>query len=700
MAEARFEASYDLEEHEILQKAVAKGNVSKVQSLLQKFTRDEASDVLKYRPSNTAVPLVILAIRHRHEKLVRFLIDHYDVEVDRGDSIKPPKGAASATESDCTPLLESIFSSSPTILNILCKEIKDLNNLYPVHLVCQRKIHNATMKLTVLLRNGADVNIKDETGLTPLNVTCQNGNYKLSLILLQHGADVNLCSSDGNTALHHLIEHSEDLQKSSSKATLQTAGALLQHGILQTPNGKGITPLRLACLKGSKPIVQFLLDSLPVDDGQRANCYELLASSILYKHGLVSIEKKYQMQSYHLLHKAMLLRYSHDPPLRKCVKEERCVAFLSHAQTQTLDELTAIRTSSEELIKEVITARQRILDEDLYHDHLLPLLRTYYNCKVEEFRQKKDILYGRRCSLSMSRPPYVPPKRSVDGDNMLHTACREISPVYDRWLLKFSNQARGGLAELLKILHACGEDVNAQNSKGETPLHLLLWDSRLNELIKQPSSLNDVDLPEAVRVLLLAGANPNIRSIGDEETSLHIAMSGYAYFFYKIADMDNTVRSDFNMRGWNVIITLLLKCGANPNAIDCQGNSALHSLMKNMFSSNPFQDYFKTTRDYRTASCCSKDRFENRRQFFHEAVHIIQSYGGCAHTTNRYGLSAIEMCKDEDLKEKMRQDIKVTFVHFTLSGLAAAAIRKHQIKFHDKLPAKLIRIVELREIES
>ena len=179
MAEARFEASNDSEDYEILLKAVAKGHVSKVQSLLQKFTRDEASAVLKYRPSNTAVPLVILAIRHGHEKLVRFLIDHYDVGIDRRDSINLPKGAASRTAADCMPLLESILASCPATLNIFCKKMKDINSLYPVHLVCQRKIHDETMKLTVLLRNGVDVNIKDETGLTPLIVACQNGNYEL-----------------------------------------------------------------------------------------------------------------------------------------------------------------------------------------------------------------------------------------------------------------------------------------------------------------------------------------------------------------------------------------------------------------------------------------------------------------------------------------------------------------------------------------
>ena len=626
--------------------------------------------------------MLILAIRHRHEKLVRFLVDHYDVRADQTDSIKPPEDAASANkEADCTPMLESIFTSSPTILNILCKKMQDLNSLYPVHLVCQRKIHDATMKLTVLLRNGADVNIKDETGLTPLIIACQNGACELAVILLQYGADVNLCSSDGNTALHHLIEHCDDLQKSAEKAIRNTSKALLQHGILQTPNGKGLTPLRLACLKGNMPMVQFLLDNLPDDDRETANCYELLASSILYKHGLMSSKNKHLLESYQFLHKAMLLRYSHDPPLRKCMNEKLCVTFLSHVEAQTLDNLAAIRTSSECLAEEMIVVRHRILDEDLYHDHLLPIVRTYIDHKVEELRQSYYVTARHYDNL-----PNCIPKSFVHGDNTLHIACREISEMYQNGLLK--QRSNQGLTELLKMLLACGEDVNAQNGKGQTPLQVLLWFDRHAMPwvdIQQPRFLEDVDLPEAVRVLLLAGANPDLQSNAyNGKTSLHLAMRGFAYRFRDFTGNDR------NMRGWYLIITILLKSGANPMIVDLDGCSSLHHLMAGIF-----REYIILS--ILAAQLYSEDQHKYQWQLLHELVWILQSYGGSAHTTNRDGESAIDICEDEDLKEKMRQDIQVTDVHFTLSGLAAAAIRKHQIKYQDKLPAKLIKIVELRD---
>ena len=82
---------------------------------------------------------------------------------------------------------------------------------------------------------------------------------------------------------------------------------------------------------------------------------------------------------------------------------------------------------------------------------------------------------------------------------------------------------------------------------------------------------------------------------------------------------------------------------------------------------------------------------------FHELVRTIRSYGGCAHATTNDGRSVFDMCKDDELIEKMSQDIPVTSVHLTLSRLAAAAIRKHQVQYRDKLPTRLIRIIEMRD---
>ena len=210
MAKAKSEAGFDRELlYEKLHKAVIKGNTTKVQSLLQKFTKDEARDVLNSYPGHNSVPLLIVAIRNRHKKLVQLLVDHYDVRVDQTD-LKPPEDIDNVMIEEWTPVLEGVVVRSPVILDILCKKAENIDIGFPIHQACKRTSHGDTDTLYVLLRHGAQINIRDTMGITPLIVACQYRNYNLALFLLQNDADVNICSLDGNTALHYLIERIDE----------------------------------------------------------------------------------------------------------------------------------------------------------------------------------------------------------------------------------------------------------------------------------------------------------------------------------------------------------------------------------------------------------------------------------------------------------------------------------------------------------
>ena len=53
---------------------------------------------------------------------------------------------------------------------------------------------NATIRL--LLEKGANVNVKDPAGVTPLMNAAMNGNVKIAEMLIARGADVNAVSAD------------------------------------------------------------------------------------------------------------------------------------------------------------------------------------------------------------------------------------------------------------------------------------------------------------------------------------------------------------------------------------------------------------------------------------------------------------------------------------------------------------------------
>ena len=117
----------------------------------------------------------------------------------------------------------------------------------------------------------------------------------------------------------------------------------------------------------------------------RANCFELLASSVLLKNGIVwtfrcinNLDKPY-----HFLNKAMMLRQSHDPPLSKCRKQDNLETDLYQLETQTLEELATIKTNANGLITDLLFARKRILTIDLYNDYVLPFLVEFIEYKLD-----------------------------------------------------------------------------------------------------------------------------------------------------------------------------------------------------------------------------------------------------------------------------------------------------------------------------
>ena len=139
---------------------------------------------------------------------------------------------------------------------------------------------------------------------------------------------------------------------------------------------------------------------------------------------------------------------------------------------------------------------------------------------------------------------------------------------------------------------------------------------------------------------------------------------------------------DFDLKEWNNLVELLLKSGVNPRARDLQGFSPLHLLMERVCG---------ITESTLTES---GDRFAYHRQLLYEVVRSIHKYGGCPHATTNDGRTVFDICKDDELLEKMRQDL-INCECLTLSRLAATAIRKHQLQYHGKLPPELIKLVEL-----
>lgn len=62
-----------------------------------------------------------------------------------------------------------------------------------------------------LLESGADLNMVDDDGWTPLHYASRHGNFEIIELLLDLGADINIKNEKGYTALHYAIIN-EDIE--------------------------------------------------------------------------------------------------------------------------------------------------------------------------------------------------------------------------------------------------------------------------------------------------------------------------------------------------------------------------------------------------------------------------------------------------------------------------------------------------------
>jgi hypothetical protein len=106
-------------------------------------------------------------------------------------------------------------------------------------------------KVIEFLREGANVNTRDEDGLTPLHYAASRGYVEVARLLLENGADVNAKNEHGITPLHF----------AASEGHADVARLLLERGAdANARDEDGLTPLHNAAANGHLDVVKLLLE--------------------------------------------------------------------------------------------------------------------------------------------------------------------------------------------------------------------------------------------------------------------------------------------------------------------------------------------------------------------------------------------------------------------------------------------------------
>lgn len=151
--------------------------------------------------------------------------------------------------------LKGDVSSFDSLLNCgnNIDERKTIYTVSPLHNAIQftKETHSDEM-LRFVLKCGAQIDIADGSGWTPLHHACKNGDMTATKILLENNADVNAISSKHFFPIHIAAMNNHD----------QIIQVLLQHGAkIECQSDEKCTPLLLAAKKGHCEALKMLLDN-------------------------------------------------------------------------------------------------------------------------------------------------------------------------------------------------------------------------------------------------------------------------------------------------------------------------------------------------------------------------------------------------------------------------------------------------------
>lgn len=172
-----------------------------------------------------------------------------------GISVAISAQAKANSHNPTAELVEAVKKGQSSLISGLIKNgadpnVRDLMGMSPLHYAAYR---GDAVSTEALLKNGATPDIQDSLGMTPLHAAAFSGHPMVVKALLKAGASVNLKDHLGNTALHYAVY----------AKSLEAVRFLLASGAdRKIANNKGVTPLKMARASGSKKLIALFSPSV------------------------------------------------------------------------------------------------------------------------------------------------------------------------------------------------------------------------------------------------------------------------------------------------------------------------------------------------------------------------------------------------------------------------------------------------------
>ena len=451
-----------------------------------------------------------------------------------------------------TPLMITCSNGHMNVATYLVKHganihLQDEDGDTCLHLAAEKGHVEVVSKLLALgeKENPDYVNARNNSGTSPLMLTCSNGHMNVATYLVEHGANIHLQDEDGDTCLNYAAQMGH----------VEVVSKLLALGAKETQNCQRLTPLLVASNHCKIEMLEYFIKRPECTKEQRIDALELLGATIANDPDGYDIEKAFSYMK-----RGMEERYE-DPTHRLLKKKmEPVEAYQNRKESQTPGELALLEGDDHAIHMEGLIIRERILGTD--NTEVLDEIR--YRGRVFANSNQYDLCFGLwRRSMEIAVNCDDPLTKDLDNfarvfglmvqkGGLLRSKC--IEDVFEKLLASYERLTEKSKSGKLQEEH-----------KNEEEAKMLFYALYLLMIYTKVKVLGEVDMTDLVQKFLRL--NPRTQN---GNTLLHLA----AWHETPINLRDH-VRSVYKLPCVETM-KLILHAGCDVNAVNSKGNTPLH----------------------------------------------------------------------------------------------------------------------------
>ncbi|GFS99414.1 hypothetical protein NPIL_346171 [Nephila pilipes] len=495
----------DIDGQSPLHIASAFGHENVVQFFIKELRANVVGDNLNVTPLH-------LAAKNGHENIIRILLKQKsNIEIDF---------------LGCHPLCYAVIHNQKAAVQLfLDRNSVDacvvLGGLTSLHIAAD---NGCLEVVNLLLKNGADINAKNDKQATALHLASLNGHVDVVKTLIMIGAEINARSRDGGTPLHNAVEHGHE----------KIVEILLEHGAkINVVYDNNLAPINFAAKYGYFGIIKTLIKfKANINNSTKSGETPLLMAA---KNGHLEIVKFLCIE-------------------KPSVYSKDIMGF------------TALHWSCLnghiDIAKYLVQRGAKIGDTNMYNQTPLHLAAMKGHIEIVKFLilernylNKKDVTGCTALHLSSENEHLDVIKLLISNGAIINIWNKmHISPLF--FAIKNDN------LEIVKLLIEEGADINLTNYFGYKALHY------------------GVSLGKKELVLHMIQHGADVNDLCHGQTPLHLAVEKNDFGMTEILIQNRANIDDEHKLGLSLLcpavrnnnkemVKMLLKCGADINAEGC-----------------------------------------------------------------------------------------------------------------------------------